>query len=524
MCVLKKFSQKRTTHGLTQPLCFCGRSSNFCNATGRRVALTRTYTGMPLSCAHFEWSESCEPPLPGATRGRLFYRDRGRTSNCIATLDVARFVAELLERRLVVSPCFATQTFYVQPGRRGPGGGTEDREPWQPDPWDVYTADTLSTCQRKPGRASLELRAMPFRQALPNKAALVASRARVAARPVTCVNFFQGVPPCQGRWAPADTGSRPAACGNVTLEDWCRTHERNPCCSVQLAHEFPGLRVERIVSVLIPGRFMYEWLSWNATHSAQVGWRPTHPLVGASTPWVQKLLAIGGDVLVPNMLSLLYKIRQAPMFGLCRQPQLGPTMVDFTHRLEAALVGHGLQRPYACMHWRVEDMLCGLREPCPIGGDFAFSDPSMAADLVTKVLARHRPRVRSLLVLTQPSNLMLGAFAAALANRSELEDGTRGRGRRPFVVIAPARVYAADAQAYPEHVVSFEATFAEKALCAQAAYFFGDQRSSFSAHISAMGRAAAEDAGGVPWLERLAKSGQCYMPDVWDGVGKYCYA
>ena len=398
------------------------------------------------------------------------------------------------------------------------------RQPWQPDPWDVYTADTLSTCQRKPGRASLELRAMPRREALSDKAALIASRARVAARPVTCVNFFQGVPPCQGRWAPADTGSRPAACGNVTLEDWCRTHERNPCCSVQLAHEFPGLRVERIVSVLIPGHFMYEWLSWNATHSAQVGWRPTHPLVGASTPWVQKLLAIGGDVLVPNMLSLLYKIRQAPMFGLCRQPQLGPTMVDFTRRLEAALVGHGLQRPYACMHWRVEDMLCGLREPCPIGGDFAFSDPSMAADLVTKVLARHRPRVRSLLVLTQPSNLMLGAFAAALANRSELEDGTRGRGRRPFVVIAPARVYAADAQAYPEHVVSFEATFAEKALCAQAAYFFGDQRSSFSAHISAMGRAAAEDAGGVPWLERLAKSGQCYMHDVWDGVGKYCYA
>ena len=258
------------------------------------------------------------------------------------------------------------------------------------------------------------------------------------------------------------------------------------------------------------------------TQSLSVGWRPTHPLVDASTPWVQKLRAIGGDVLVPNMLSLLYKIRQAPMFCLCRQPQLGPTMVDFTHRLEAALVGHGLQRPYACMHWRVEDMLCS-REPCPLG-DFAFSDPSLAADLVTEALARHRPRVRSLLVLTQPSNLMLGAFAEALANRSELEDGTRGRGRRPFVVIAPARVYAADAQAYPEHVVSFEATFAEKALCAQAAYFFGDQRSSFSAHISAMGRAAAEDAGGAPWLERLAKSGQCYMHDVWDGVGKYCYA
>jgi hypothetical protein len=479
---------------------------------------------MPLSCAHIEWSESCDvPPLPNATRGRLFYRDRGRTSNCIAALDVARFVAELLERWLVISPCFATQTFY-QPGRRGPGGGTKDREPWQPDPWEVYTVDTLSTCQRKPGPAALELRAMPLREALP-EAARVASRAHVVTAPVTCVNFFQGITPCQGRWAPADsdTGSKPAACGNVTLEDWCRTHKSNPCCSMRLGHEFPGLRVERIVSVLIPGHFMYEWISWNATHSAQMGWRQTHPLVSASTPWVQKLLAIGGDVLVPNMFNLLYKIRQGPLFRLCQQPQLGLTMVDFTQRLEAALVGHGLERPYACMHWRVEDLLCGAREPCPPGGDFAFSDPFMAADLVTEALARHRPRVRSLLVLTQQSNLMLGAFAEALANRSELGNSFGRKGRRPFVVIAPARVYAADARAYPEKIVSFEASFAEKALCAQAAYFFGDQRSSFSAHISAMGRATAEKAG-VAWLERLAKAGQCYMPDVWDGVGKYCYA
>lgn len=149
----------------------------------------------------------------------------------------------------------------------------------------------------------------------------------------------------------------------------------------------PGLRIVSVVSVPMPGRFIYEWIQWNATRSALSGWVQTHPPFSARTPWVKRLLAIEGDVLVPNMWGPFYRIRQQPIFQYCRQPKLSPPMESFTQRLERSLVARGLEAPFACLHWRVGDMLCGMGiSPCTKQGVYAFANGSFAGSWEAEVL------------------------------------------------------------------------------------------------------------------------------------------
>ena len=122
-------------------------------------------------------------------------------------------------------------------------------------------------------------------------------------------------------------------------------------------------------------------------------------------------------------------------------------------------------------------------------------------------------RVKSVLVLGEAGSLNLTALRLALG--AQLAP-------RTIAVASPLEVYESAPHRFPRRLIDMEATFAEKALCKDAALFVGDQRSTFSAHVSALG-AAAHGAG---WEARqtLSRSGRCYLPEVYDGEGLWCYA
>ena len=125
-----------------------------------------------------------------ATPDRLFYRDRGLACNCVAVLDMARFLAELLERQLVVSPCFGTATFCATHNKscaeHEAFPPTKGSAHWEPDPWEIYTVQSLSSCQRAPRQHSV--------RAARRKAVL--GRGSTNNRDATCVDFFHALPSC----------------------------------------------------------------------------------------------------------------------------------------------------------------------------------------------------------------------------------------------------------------------------------------------------------------------------------------
>ena len=235
-----------------------------------------------------------------------------------------------------------------------------------------------------------------------------------------------------------------------------------------------GVRVVGIVSVFLASK--------NTTQT------PTQ--LDERTPWLRALQSIDGDLLFPTMLewSLVQQLGGfSGLFQTCSQPHLSSEAAELTNSLGTKLIARGLVRLYSCVHWRF-----GERD-MQIDGSFDMGNASKAAALLQRLLAQHDITARSVLVLTEPSNNLLGNFRTILAASG-------------MPVVTPLDVYKAEPERYSGSMINFESTFAEKELCSQAVLFLGDNRSSFSAHIDALAserrpppvRAWSASGGGYP--------------------------
>lgn len=200
------------------------------------------------------------------------------------------------------------------------------------------------------------------------------------------------------------------------------------------------------------------------------------------------------------------------MFQLCEEPVFSPQVASLTAKLERTLVQRGLREPYACLHWRLGDMwLKTERANQSRASHYRLASVDGAAEFVQVALQRHHS-ITSLLVLVVAENqsmVMVERLRAALADNVQ--------------VVTAAGAYLEAPEDYTMRVRNFEATFAEKDICSRANVFFGDQRSTFSAHVSVLGLARARRSGAT-FEQHLARSGPCYPhPTLHDADGVWCY-
>ena len=449
-------------------------------STSTSVASTSASTGScPTVFRHHD--DVAAVTLPSS----IYYHSTGRVSNCLELLAMVRFLAETLHRQLVVPVCQGVRTYYMHEHRQPQSfwcahrnAGHCNRSQWA-HPGSMYTMESLRGCRRSSS-------------ALPTPSSSGAlETAQSATHKVVCVDLKkENATP--GRCLPMAAGGIRSAVSSTCateLQTFCQSGRHSACCNGALAREM-GLEVIGVVSV-----YMKPLDQANAVSLAMGldAWLHEH---GA---WMLELRRVQGNLFFPNIMqSQLNKLLGGDhgVLSTCRQPTLSEAAIEFTEALGTKLAAHGLQQPYACVHWRLG---VGDQPDDPRRRHlYKMSNATSAANLVQKLLVQHNIAAKSVLVLTESSNYLFSRFRDILT----------GAGLR---IVSPLDVYNEDPETYTGSFINFEGTFAEKELCSRAALFLGDTRSTFSFHIDAL----ASERSPVP-VRAWSAAGPAHWDEVWN--------
>ncbi|KAJ1628749.1 hypothetical protein T492DRAFT_1016009 [Pavlovales sp. CCMP2436] len=199
--------------------------------------------------------------------------------------------------------------------------------------------------------------------------------------------------------------------------------------------------------------------------------------------WVTRLRASTSDLFVADIFKAWSQLRfaRAP-FQLCVPPRPSAHVLRLEKLLERGLRERGLAQDYACLHWRV-------------GRKFGHAGAEAARALArltlryVRALAARGVHVRSLLLLTQLMNHAKVAFRAELRRLAP-----------QLTLVSPWDVYAASPEIFTDPVANFDATIAEKRLCARAHTFIASAHSTFSAHIDGLRAMSGMPTESTVWV------------------------
>ena len=365
-----------------------------------------------------------EGELSEPSKPLLFFSTRqGRQSNCVLTVEVARFVAERLDRRLVIPWCH-TSPLGEQACAHRPDIPPQRQAVVYFALQKMLQLRDLSRCQRPASVTSLPAIA-PMDLAI-----------HAMARNVTCLDLA----PRSANRIIERTPGQMSPCEKELLSDG------------DLRSQLP-IRFTRTVT-----------LDADTAFGSFIGARVALP--GLLN---KRQAALGfvppGDIFLHNAFWLMSKQSLGPMFGLCSLPRETEDVMRMERTLFRALA---LPRASTlCFHWRAED----FHHPTTLAKHGLKAEDSNGAHVGGRVANRARAlHANSVLVVTN----------ARFEALSDLLDTLRSSGLRaesPRNV--PGSTFGCDTRyAYT--------TIAEQLTCSRMRHFMGSTRSSFSHHIKAM--------------------------------------
>ena len=401
------------------------------------------------------------PPL-------LFFSTRqGRQTNCVLTVEVARFVAEKLNLRLVLPACH-TSPLGEQACAYRPEIPAQRQILVPFSLPKVLQPRDLARCWRPAAAAAASAPLSPADIPL-----------SAVPRNVTCLEI---VARSAGRLSQrrSENLDRPSPCESELSGD------------DDLRSQLP-IRFTSTVTINADAAFVDALLSPTASSSSSSSAAATtttasflsssHSSLGhrsaASSAASRSLLAAlpaGQDVFLHNSFGLFSRQLLGPLFRLCALPRETEGVVRMARHLERSL---GFARSNTlCVHWRAED----FHHPNTLVKHRLPSNASSGAH-VAKVLAARARRLGAGSVL-----LLTNARYEAL---HELQTSLRASGLR---VESPRALRESSTFGCAARYVY--GTMAEMHVCSRMRHFAGSPRSSFSGHIAAMRAAKGLNSTG----------------------------
>ena len=366
----------------------------------------------------------------------FFSAQLGRLSNCMLSVNAARFVASSLHLRLAVPPC-RTSPYGEQ--ACAPHLNIPDQRQSLVEFELLRALDSrdLGGCTEKSAGSAVAVTALPLRPTLRDAPCVVVTERVRCARPE-----FQRHKACRDELSGGIAAARAAAEAEAakTLAKGLQN------CEEELRRT-PALRG------YAPMRF---------TRFVEL---PAAELRAGAGAALDGLRRRGGDVFLGGTFQLgadILPLLGAPPLTLCAHPRPRPSIEAMVRTLVARL-DLDLDRTL-CVHWRGEDFF----HPTSIQRHAAFATAQKVAERVAA--DAKKARVDRVLVVSNARFEALEELLRRLRSGGLAADATRQLNGTAFG--------CADG--------SFFAAFAEKAACARTRWFLGSFGSTFSEHIAAM--------------------------------------
>lgn len=365
--------------------------------------------------------------------------------NCVLTVEAARYVAERLDRRLVLPLCHTSPLGEQACSLRA--DIPSQRQIIVPLVLPkVLQARDLSRCWRPASLAPAVLSTFDI--------PLSAAPRNVTCLEITPRSADRAVRLTQRR----NTMGKPSPCESELQDDdelrsqlpirFSSTVTINADVAFGVARQLPS-------AASLPNVYgaSYSAGSVSSTSSLQ------------PSPALQRLLPTGGDVFLHNAFGLFSKQLLGRMFGLCALPRETDGVVRMERALQRAV---GLPRANTlCFHWRGED----FHHPTTLAKHRQSANDSSGVHVARRVEARARSLgVSNVLVLTNARHEALTSMLATLRAAGLRAESPRTLSESTFGCQA-RYVYG---------------TVAEMLTCSRMRHFLGSARSSYSEHIFAM--------------------------------------
>ena len=369
----------------------------------------------------------------------FFSAQLGRLSNCMLSVNAARFVASSLRLRLAVPPC-RTSPYGEQ--ACAPHLNIPDQRQSLVEFELLRALDSrdLGGCTEKSAGSAVAVTALPLRPTLRDVTCVVVTEQIRCARPE-----FQRHKACRDELSGGLAAARAAAEAEAakTLAKGLQN------CEEELRRT-PALRG------YAPMRF---------TRFVEL---PAAELRAGAGTALDGLRRRGGDVFLGGTFQLgadVLPLLGAPPLKLCAHPRPRPSIEAMVRTLVARLE-LDLDRTL-CVHWRGEDFF----HPTSIQRHAAFATAQKVAERVAA--DAKKARVDRVLVVSNARFEALEELLRRLRSGELAADATRSSPQLNGTAFG-----CADG--------SFFAAFAEKAACARTRWFLGSFGSTFSEHIAAM--------------------------------------